>query len=241
MSVSISLTEQQTYAALRAFLLGVLPAMEVFQSQGNRVAEPAGDDFVTMNSVMQERLSTNVDGYADALFVGSIAANTLTITSVQYGALAVGSPVLGVGIAANTTITALGTGTGGIGTYIISGAPQTVASQAIAAGASSKLQPMKVTMQLDVHGPNSADNATIITTMLRDDYGVQQFKASGFDVTPLYSGDPKQIPFLNGEQQIEQRWVIDAVLQCNPVLTVPQQFASTINVGFREVDSTFPP
>lgn len=60
---------------------------------------------------------------------GSIAGNTLTITAVASGALHVGDVVTGTGVAANTTITAFVTGTGGTGTYTLSGAAQTVAGE----------------------------------------------------------------------------------------------------------------
>jgi hypothetical protein len=57
---------------------------------------------------------------------GGLAGNTLTITVVTTGAVHVGDPVVGVGIAPSTTITAFGTGTGGLGTYTVSGAAQLV-------------------------------------------------------------------------------------------------------------------
>lgn len=105
----------------------------------------------------------------------------------------------------------------------------------------SILQPTKVTVQLDVHGPASADNAQIITTLFRDEYATDAFAASGFDVTPLYANDAHQMPFVNGEQQVEDRWVVDVVMQCNPVVGVPQQFASQIDVGLISVTVAYPP
>ena len=50
---------------------------------------------------------------------GSIASTTLTVTALTAGGLQVGSVIEGTGIAVGTTITALGTGTGGIGTYTV--------------------------------------------------------------------------------------------------------------------------
>lgn len=240
MSVTLSLTESQTLAALRSFLLAILPAgVEVIRGQDNRVPEPQGANFVEMTPTLRDRLSTNVDSYKDAAFTGSIAGSTLTITSVGTGSLTVGSVLLGNNLAANTVVTAFGTGTGGIGTYTVSPI-QAVSSQVIAAGVKSMLQPAKVTMQLDVHGPASADNAQIITTLFRDEYGVALFAASGYDVTPLYADDPKQVPFVNGEQQVEERWVVGAVLHCNPIVTVPQDFAAALSVGLTNVDVTYP-
>ena len=50
---------------------------------------------------------------------GSIANTTLTITVVNAGTLVVGSVIEGTGITAGTTIIAFGTGSGGVGTYVV--------------------------------------------------------------------------------------------------------------------------
>lgn len=50
---------------------------------------------------------------------------TLTVTGVGSGTLIVNQVLTGTGITANTRITALGTGTGGIGTYIVNAAQNT--------------------------------------------------------------------------------------------------------------------
>lgn len=240
MSVSLSLSESQTLTALRSFLLAVLPSgIEVVDGQDNRVAEPVGPDFVEMTPISRERIETNVNTYSDAAFTGAISGNTLTVTNISLGTIAVGAQLLGNNLAVNTVVTALGTGTGGIGTYAVTPA-QSLASQTIAAGVEYLLQPIKFTVQLDVHGPNSGDNSQIITTLFRDDFGVAQFAASGFDVTPLYHSEPHQMPFINGEQQYEQRWVIDVVMQCNPVLTVPQQFFSGLDLSINNVQAQYP-
>jgi hypothetical protein len=103
------------------------------------------------------------------------------------------------------------------------------------------MQPTQITVQIDVHGPASADNAQIITTLLRDDYACQIFAASGYDIAPLYTSEPHQIPFFNGEQQVEFRWIIDAVLQTNTKITMPQDFAASTNIGLIDVDVEYPP
>lgn len=240
MSVALSLTEVQTLTALRTFLLSVMPSgMEIVRGQDNRVPEPSGSDFITMTPILRERLEWNTDSYADTAFTGSIDGTTLTVTTMSLGAIQVGNALLGNNIAANTTITGFETGTGGVGTYTISQS-QTVASQVMAAGTRSVLQPVKITVQLDVHGPSSADNAQIITTLFRDEFGVQAFQASGFDVSPLYADEAHQMPFVNGEQQVEERWVVDLVMQCNPVLTVPQQFADELESELIDVLVQYP-
>ena len=72
---------------------------------------------------------------SSAIFTGSISTTTLTVTSVQSGTIAVGQAIFGQGIAQNSVITALGTGSGGVGTYTVSDS-QTVASTAINSTAS---------------------------------------------------------------------------------------------------------
>lgn len=75
--------------------------------------------------------------YQDAcVFTGSISTTTLTVSAVTYGTLGVGTVIDGAGVTANTYITALGTGTGGAGTYTINNS-QTVASTTLYAGQSA--------------------------------------------------------------------------------------------------------
>lgn len=97
------------------------------------------------------------------------------------------------------------------------------------------LAPVQVTIQCDVHGPNGAENSHLISTLMRDDYGCENFKASGVAVSPLYADDPKQLPFINGEGQYEDRWSIDVVLQANPVVSVPQDFANVLTPALAPV------
>jgi choline dehydrogenase-like flavoprotein len=54
------------------------------------------------------------------LFTGGLVGTTLTVTSVAQGTLAVGQIISGPGVTPGTRITALGTGTGGTGTYTVS-------------------------------------------------------------------------------------------------------------------------
>ena len=63
---------------------------------------------------------------------GGLAGTTLDVSAVTNGLLAVGQTISGTGVTAGTTITALGTGTGGTGTYTVS-ASQLVASTTITA------------------------------------------------------------------------------------------------------------
>lgn len=71
-----------------------------------------------------------VDGPTAASVTAAISTNTMTVSAVTSGTLAVGQQVTGSGVTADTYITALGTGTGGTGTYTVSQS-QTVASEAM--------------------------------------------------------------------------------------------------------------
>jgi hypothetical protein len=72
-----------------------------------------------------------IDG-AGAVFTGAISGTTLTVSAVASGTIYVGQVLSGSGVTAATTITALGTGTGGTGTYTV-GTSQTAASTTITA------------------------------------------------------------------------------------------------------------
>lgn len=65
----------------------------------------------------------------NALIVASTATNNvLTVTANTGAPIAVGQPVSGAGIPAGAYISALGTGTGGVGTYTLSAATTATAS-----------------------------------------------------------------------------------------------------------------
>lgn len=69
----------------------------------------------------------------EAVVTGSISGTTLTVSAVTSGVLRTGLTIVGSGVTAGTTITALGTGSGGTGTYTVS-TSQTVSSTTITAG-----------------------------------------------------------------------------------------------------------
>jgi hypothetical protein len=76
------------------------------------------------------RYTWRISSPATAVFVGSISGTTLTVSSVTNGKITVGQAIYGVGTAYATVITALGTGTGGTGTYTLNNS-QTVTSQTL--------------------------------------------------------------------------------------------------------------
>jgi len=73
------------------------------------------------------RYTWRISTVTAAVFTGSTSGTTLTVTSVKSGTLAVGQNLFAVGALQETVITALGSGSGGTGTYTI-GLSQTIAS-----------------------------------------------------------------------------------------------------------------
>ncbi len=89
-------------------------------------------------------------------------------------------------------------------------------------------------VQIDCYGPLGNDWSVILTTMFRDEYGVT---ALGPDVTPLYADDAKQLPIVDGEENFEQRWMITAHLQYNPVVAIPMEFFDGVDITLINVDT----
>lgn len=85
-------------------------------------------DVTFVNSALQV---SGVVAEDTAVVTGSIAGSTLTVTAVTSGILSVGQVITGTGIKDLTRITALGTGTGGTGTYTIA-CPIAVGGQTVA-------------------------------------------------------------------------------------------------------------
>lgn len=102
-------------------------------------------------------------------------------------------------------------------------------------------QPTKVTVQLDVIGPDSAEHAQKISTLWRDDYAATVLGRASSLIQPLYCDDPRQMPWMSGEQQASYRWSIDLHLQANISAAVAQDFATDIASGIYEMDATYPP
>jgi len=223
-------TQSAVLTALRSFLLAYLPAgIEVVEAQANRVPEVKAQDFVVMTPLFRGRLETNVDEATDASFEGYVSGTSLTVTAVNFGAIIPGNALFGVGVTGGTTIVSQTSGTpGGAGAYTVSPS-QSVSLGPLAAGYRTITQQTEITVQLDIHGPSSGENAQTISTLFRDPVGTEFFATTNPDIAPLYTSDPRQAPFMNGEQQYEFRWSIDVLLQASDAISgLPQQFADQL-------------
>jgi hypothetical protein len=110
---------------------GIIPTDQNFVVGGAAVAIDVSRSTSGVN--ITQSPSTTFEGNPNASFTGSISGTVLTVTAVSAGTVLVGETVTGTGIAAGTTITSEDTGTGGVGTYVLSNS-QTVAAGDLTAG-----------------------------------------------------------------------------------------------------------
>ena len=94
-------------------------------------------------------------------------------------------------------------------------------------------QGQQVDIQLDVYGPAASEWSDILTTLLRDNVGCVALAPT---CQPLYADDPIRAPLTNAEMQYEDRWIVTARLQYNPVTTTAQTYAVALGpVGIVDV------
>lgn len=240
MSITFGPTQDEVFTAIRSFLQYALPDLgeNIVQGQDNRVPELKAENYVIMWPLFAPRLATNANDYTDCVFTASIATTVLTVTAVNSsftGRIGVGSTIFGTGVATGTKVTSLGTGTGGVGTYNIN-TLQTVASRAMAAGTQTLLQSVDFVVQIDAHGPEAQNNALTVSTLFFDAVACDKFVESGVDMAPLYIDNPRQMPFVNGEQQVEDRYTLTSHFQVNQTLIIPQQYADAITITLIDAD-----
>jgi hypothetical protein len=242
MNITVSPSQSGAMKAMGDFLVKILPAgVEIIQGYDNRVPEPIAQDFVVMMPIMRQRLSTNIDMFVDTCFTASVAGTQMTVSALAYGSIRLGATLFGIGVASGTIISSFGTGTGGTGTYTLSVDQGTIAAEKMASGEEQILQPIAQAIQCDVHGPNSAEYSQRISTLFRDSYACEFFAVAAPNIAPLFTDDPKLIPYDNENQQIEIRWAVSCTMQINELLAgIPQEFADQLEVTTIEVEAEYP-
>ena len=251
--MNISPTVDDVATALKTFLAAVLPAtgsdgkpVSILLAMQNRVPEPSGTVFVIMTPIRFVRLATNVDGDSDVKFTASITGTAMTVSAVQTGGVEAGAAMFGVGLVPGTVVVSQTSGpAGGAGVYVVNPG-QTLSSRTLSAGTKSMTQSAEVTVQLDFHSADgtAADLAQTASTALRDEYGTTFFAALQAPlngVSPLHADDPRMMPFQNDQQQWEWRWVLEACLQVDQMVSPAQQYADAGTVVVKDVDAVFPP
>jgi hypothetical protein len=242
----ISPVQVDAQQAMLAFLQSILPGADVIAAQANRAAEPATGSFVVMTPVSLERLSTNFEQSGDVRAVGSISGTTFTVTAVTIGSIALGNPLDGTGVTPGTYVAGQISGApGGAGQYTLNNSMTVAGPQAFSVGTWIMHAAYRMRLQLDFHSDDYTGFAWAQTTgiVLRSDNGVRFFAdlpSPQNNVRPLHADEPAQRPFINDQQQYEWRWVLDAHLQINQTVLVPQDYADKVHVGLIPVDAFFP-
>ena len=100
----------------------------------NGVDTHTGYGATTLHFINTKPVILGVPFEDAAVFTASISGTTLDVTAVSSGVLSIGQRVYATGVTSGTFITALGTATGGTGTYTV-GTSQTVSSMTMNSGA----------------------------------------------------------------------------------------------------------
>ncbi len=109
---------------------------------------PGNEYIITDNFISGQINASNRITYTSSdnrVFTGFISGSLLTVTAVAYGTIAIGDEIFATGLTQGFTITSLGTGTGGLGTYNLSGSPGTLLSRTIVSTPNSGVYP-KITL-----------------------------------------------------------------------------------------------
>ena len=97
-------------------------------------------------------------------------------------------------------------------------------------GSKTYTQPTQIDVQVDIHGPASSENTQIVLALFFTDDACTFFYNLNPDIAPLYSSEPRQIVFVNENDQFEDRWTLDLSIQANIDIVRPQQFAASVDI-----------
>jgi len=87
--------------------------------------------------------------------------------------------------------------------------------------------PARIDVQVDFYGESAGDYCKAVKNTFKSMWGAAQFPKN---IQPLYTSDGVQSPLITGEEQWASRWTLTVSMQYNPVVTVPQDFASELAV-----------
>lgn len=105
----------------------------------------------------------------------------------------------------------------------------------------SMLAPAQMMVQVDIFGEQAFNVASIIEATWRSTWGCETLAGLNSLMQPLYADEPRQLAFIDSNQQYEDRWSVDLNLQINQSISIPQEFSDTLTVELIEIDSTYPP
>lgn len=120
-----------TMAVPRGFMVTLHDQGEFFAAfAGGATAGQTVYADETTGAAISGSATDTVTASAGYTGTASFATSVMTVVTATAGVVSVGDTVTSAGVAAGTTVTSFGTGTGGVGTYNLSTAPGTIATQA---------------------------------------------------------------------------------------------------------------
>jgi hypothetical protein len=132
-------TSSGTTLTVGAVLTGVLSVGDVVTGTDGTNTIPTGTPTTIVSQLTGTPGGVGTYQMSAAAAPGNLSSCTVTadstvlhVTAVASGQIGVADVITGSGVSANCYVAALGTGTGGIGTYVLS-FPQTIASEAMVA------------------------------------------------------------------------------------------------------------
>lgn len=91
--------------------------------------------------------------------------------------------------------------------------------------------PQRIGVQVDFYGPSAGEQCAAVKSVYRSQYATAQFPSN---IQPLYCSDGLLSPLITGEEQYDSRWILTAELQYNPIVVVPQQSATALDMNIVE-------
>lgn len=92
-------------------------------------------------------------------------------------------------------------------------------------------------VQLDCYGEGSGDMANVISTVFRSEWACEIFRDTGYMVRPVYSTDPRQTYYIDGEAQYGERWTIDVTMLFEDGVGVDMYFFDSATITPISVDT----
>lgn len=129
-----------------------------------------------------------VIGTGSASVTGSISGATLTVTAVGSGLIQPGMTLSGSGVTAGTTVVAVLTGSGGVGTYLVS-ASQTASSTTITGTGNGSVFAGILANPKVYASVGTAANGTLAPSLILPDNATGEFMLTGIVVAQLASGN----------------------------------------------------
>lgn len=91
-------------------------------------------------------------------------------------------------------------------------------------GTQNNRQPYQYVMQIDFFGSDAGDRAAVFTALWHD---FTAFDNMPGNIKPLYCNDPVMMPITDAEREYQERWMVEARIEVNPVIRVPMEFFKT--------------